>query len=261
MTLPDPNDIARREADNLTRHRTQFLDFPLERILADSPFIDRRTLLAGIADFHRDRMARTPDPVRYPESPPWVEMVRETDRRFQGLTGLSDTDLAVYRSLNDFIQFRGIRMAATHRQPVQTEKCRVAYLPDSDHGPLHLKNLDDPKDHWQPEGKPTWLFPCDDRNLFSDAVGNGLHLDEDKLATTLADLPRSPAMDTLITLFTRPWPEGLRKTGQRLHPDQGIVGYTLITLVVIHQQRRLLRWQRSALPDFNYPETPETFVF
>lgn len=380
MTLPDPNQIACREAAHLANNREQYLEFPVQRVLSDSPFADRHALLDGITTFHRERMARTPDPIRYPESAPWVEVVRETDRRLQELTGISDTDLAIFRSLHAYVQFRGMQAAATLRQPAMTEKCRVAYIPDSDHGALHIKNLDDPREHWKPEGEPTWLYPRDDRNLFSDGVGNGLHMDdepddifplpvrvmyreftddvpgavefltryasfwgsanillydrsqrvvaiekcshnfievfepaangcghisgmtcrdpaspqgryqtaqrdkylklfgrddqcadalfwnmcrqfENKLAAALANLPRPAPMNELVELFTRAWPEGLRKTGQRLHPDQGLIGYTLITLFLLQAERRLLRWQRSALPDFIYPDTPEEFRF
>ena len=73
--------------------------------------------------------------------------------------------------------------------------------------------------------------------------------------------PQTQVRFNLIRLFTRPWPEGLNKSGLRVHPDQGLLGYTLISYVIIYGEQRMLRWQRSALPECRYPDVPEEFRF
>lgn len=373
---PDPIETAQQEAERINADREAALVAPLERVLADAPFLDRGTLLSGLDAFHQERMERIPSPAKYPESPPWVEFVLAVDREVQALAGLSDAQMAQLRSLHHYLTFRGHGGAS----PASDEKCRVAYVPESDHGRLHFKNLDDPATWYKPEGKPKWLFPVEGQTLWSDGVGSGLHLDdepeeifplpvmqmfgiygddvpsavefltryspfwgrcnlllhdsrkrsvaiekcsynfievfepgpdgvshisgmtcrdpdsplgryqrtqrqkyldlfgrpadcadnafwdlarqfEEKLASRLAGMGRPAKLDDLIRLFTTPWPEGLNKTGQRIHPEQGLIGYTLITCGKLLDEGKLLRWQRTALPELKYPDKPEVFEF
>ncbi|OGV62027.1 MAG: hypothetical protein A2498_01710 [Lentisphaerae bacterium RIFOXYC12_FULL_60_16] len=374
--LPNPVETARREVATIQANPDACLKWPLDRIIADSPFLDRETLLAGLEAFRKERMAKIPSATTYPESVAWVDYVLTVDREVQRAMGFGDREMALYRDLRDYIMFRGMARVA----PPAVEKCRVAYVPDSDHGELHMKNVDDPNTYWKPEGKPTWLFQQKDQTLFTDGVGNGLHMDDEppelfplparnmmlyycddvpsgvefltrykyfwgngnyllhdtrkrsaaiekasrnyvevfypgpdgrshisgmtcrdpkspqgayqraqrrkylklfnlpddgpdmcfwnacekfeaKLANGLKDLGTPAKMDNLIRLFTRPWPEGLNKSGLRVHPDQGLLGYTLISYVIIYGEQRMLRWQRSALPECRYPDVPEEFRF
>ncbi len=374
---PDPLADAAREAHAIRQNRDAFLEAPVFRVLADAPWLERRALLEGLVAFHRERMARIPSPTRYPESSPWVDYVLRCDQELQRLAGLSDFDLAVLRSLHDYLSFRGVG----HVHLAGDERCRVAFLPHSDHGRLHMKNLDDPPTWWRPEPEPVWLYPREDQTLFSDGVGSGLHLDEEppelfplpirsamlhayaedvpsavefldryryfwgranlllydrkgrsvaiekcsfnffesfepgpdgishvsgmtcrnpdspqgryqraqrekylrlhrqpldgpdmafwnacrqfeeKLAAGLATLALRPTLDGLLQLFLRPWPEGLRKDGLRVHPRQGLIGYTLMSYVSLLDEGRLLRWQRSAPPDLVWPDAPEVFHY
>lgn len=372
--IPDYHETARREAAVVAATPDPFFTWPVDRIIADSPFVDRGQLLAGLEAFHKERMAKIPSATRYVEAVPWVDYVIRVDRELQRLTGMSERDMALYRSLHAYVLFRGFARLAL--PPV--EKCRVAFVPETDHGPVHIKNVDDPNTYWKPEPEPTWLFPRAEQMLYTDGVGNGLHMDdepaeifplpvmqmyplyaddvpgaveflrryspfwgranlllhdrqhraaaiekcsfnffevfppgpngaihisgmtcrdpqspqgqyqraqrqkylarfnlpadgpdtlfwglcrqcEDKLAGGLQRLRRPARLDDLLALFTRPWPEGLNKSGQRLHKDQGLLGYTLITYAILYAEKRLLRWQRSALPACSYPDMPEEF--
>lgn len=376
VVLPDPKEVAAKEAAQINANREAWLDYPLQRVLIDAPYVQREKLLEGIEPFHRERMQRLPPAAKYPEAGPWVEHILAIDRELQRLTAMTDFEMAVHRSLHFFLLCRGFAQAA----PAGDEKCRVAYLPESDRGRLHMKNVDDPAAHWKPEGRPTWLSSGKDQTLWSDGVGSGLHMDdepeeifplpvtrmykhyaddvpsavefltryspfwgranillhdsrkrsaaiekcsynyievfypgpdgrshisgmtcrdpqspqgryqraqrekyvrlfgqemdgpdmafwgmcrqfEDKLAAGLEALGPRATLDGLVRLFTRSWPEGLRKDGTRLHPKQGLIGYTLISYVSLLDEGKLLRWQRAALPELTYPDAPEAFEF
>jgi hypothetical protein len=376
LKLPDPLDAARQEVERLNSNRDQYLYWTLERILADSPFIERGRLVEGLTAFHRERMQKIPSPVQYPESPPWVDYILAVDREVQRLANLTDEEMALYRSLHPYVMFRGFVRSA----PPTVEKCRSAFIPESEVGRIHIKNVDDPITFWKPEGKPAWLSNVPEVVLESDGVGNGLHLDdepdetfplparqmfrhyaddvpssvefltryskfwsagnlllydrknrsvaiekcsynhmevfypgpdgishisgmtcrdpkspqgryqraqrlkyiqlfsqpengpdmafwscceqfEQKLSKGLRAMDRPAKLDSVVKLFTGTWPEGLKKEGLREHPDQGLVGYTLITHLNLIDRKRLMRWQRSAPPEGRFPEEPEIFDY
>ncbi len=377
VVIPDPVAASQREAAVLTANRQVSLYAALDRVLADAPFVSRDRALAGLAAFHRERMAKIPSSTKYPESAPWVEYVLAVDRGVQRLAGLSDEEMALYRSLHDYLAFRGFGLAAA---APGAEKCRVAYVPESDRGRVQFKNVDDPATHWKPEGPPTHRWPKRDQTLWSDGVGSGMHLDdepeetfplpvrqmlpqlcadvpgtvefltryssfwgranmlfhdaqkrsvaiekcsynyievfypgpdgishisgmtcrdassplgryqeaqrrkylamfnrledspdmafwstcrkfEEKLASSLAAMGPRPRFEDIVRLFTTPWPEGLNKTGQRLHPKQGLIGYTLMSYGILLDEGRMIRWQRSAPPELKYPDQPEVYEF
>lgn len=174
---PDPIAGARAEAERLSADPQQFLRGPLERLLLDAPFVDRASLLEGLQAFHAERMARIPSATTYPEAQPWVDAVIATDRELQRLTGLSDADLALYRSLHDYVTYRGFALA----RPLQIERCRVAYFPETDRGAVHIKNVDDPLTFWSPRPALPATQPRRPAGEFlvDDGVGSGLHLDDE----------------------------------------------------------------------------------
>src|SRR5689334_5181059 len=106
-TLTDPRQMAQGQADYIRKNRTLALEVPLQRVLADSPFVDRASLLNGLEAFHKERMAKTPPAAQYPEAAPWVAHVREVDRILRELIPLTDTEMALFRSLHPFLLFRG----------------------------------------------------------------------------------------------------------------------------------------------------------
>ena len=173
--LPDPKEVARREAERLSADRELYLEVPVDRVIADAPQVDRGVLLEGIEQFHADRMARIPSPTRYPESPPWVEHILAVNSHLQRLASLSDREIAVYRSLHDYLSFRGFAHAA---RPAIDERCRGAYLPKTDRGEMTIFNADDPLTHWRPDTSVPDALPGAAKLNFV-GVGSGLHMDEE----------------------------------------------------------------------------------
>ena len=176
VQIPDPIAAARREADAIRHNRDGLLNQHLQHVLADAPLLDRETILKGLVEYHREAMDRVPSFAVYPEARPWVDYVRAADRELKALAGLTDLEMAVYRSLGNYLAFRGFGLAAPS---AGGEKCRIAYIPDSDHGRLHIKNVDNPVTHYQPEADPRLVFARQDEPLMADGVGSGLHLDDE----------------------------------------------------------------------------------
>lgn len=172
--LPDPIAEARAEARSIANNRKQVIEGPVERFFADCHFVDQQSALEGIDQFYRERMQRVPSIEKYPESKPWVDYRIALDRELQAASGLSDHELAVYRCMDAFTRYRGLMQA----RPAQTEKCRIVYLPDSDRGEVHIKNVDDPSTFWVP-GPPQKPKPYDRPKLTMDGVGNGLHIEDE----------------------------------------------------------------------------------
>lgn len=169
--IPDPLSEAKQEVTTFSNlpHR---IEIALDRVFKDDSFIDPDSYLDGIEEFHRERMSKIPSRARYPEARPWVDFVIARDRHVQELAGLSDRQMAIHRSLNDYRCFRGTLKAA----PKLVEKCRVVYLPETDRGQLHIKNVDDPAIEWNPDPKPPRLWA---EELVMDGVGSGLHIDDE----------------------------------------------------------------------------------
>lgn len=173
-TFTDPVAAARAEAQAINRNRHLELDSMIDRVMADAPWVDRANLLAGLTAFHKERMAKVPSAAKYPEAKPWVEHRVALDRELKKQANLTDEQLAMRRSLGDYLTFRGFASA----KPVMTEKCRVAYLPDTDHGQLHIKNVDDPATYWTGNMPVPAELPLNGA-IVDDGVGSGLHVDDE----------------------------------------------------------------------------------
>jgi len=177
VELPDPIAVAREETERLRVARRQLIEWPVDQLRITVPHVDRQSLLAGLTAFHRERMAKIPSAVTYPESPPWVEHALAVDRELQRLAGLSDQDLAVYRSLHFYLMFRGFKSA----RPAAIEKCRSAYFPETDRGELLIRNNDDPDMFWNPEPPlraADWAAPAGNY-LVIDGANSGLHINDE----------------------------------------------------------------------------------
>jgi len=174
IKLPDSVQSARQEAQRIASNRHFFLVAPIERVMKDAPFVDRDSLLAGLEAFHKERMAKTPSYSEYPEARLWVEHALALDHELQKAANLTDLELATYRSLGPYLTFRGY----VNARSACAEKCRVVYLPQTDRGQLHIKNVDDPITYWKPDPRPhAKLSPPE--GLFWDGAGSGLHIDDE----------------------------------------------------------------------------------
>jgi hypothetical protein len=136
-----------------------------------------------VTAYHRERLATVPDAATYPEIREERELVLE---RYRGMadSGMSEELIALVETLA-FWRDYGARKElgktyyrlATERK--SHERCRIVFLPETDQGPLHMKNVDDPLETWKPLSPGTRLDPAALRSPLSfDGVGNGLHIDE-----------------------------------------------------------------------------------
>jgi len=165
---------ARREAEQLAHHGAMRIEGAVARVLGDCPFVDSATLLHGLETFHRERMSKIPSAETYPEAQPWIDYVLAVDTELQALMGFTDQQMAIYRSLNAYLTFRGYVQA----KPAMVERCRIIYLPDSDQGEFHIKNVDDPLTFWQPSvDAPHHVSQV--TGLQWDGVGSGMHMDDE----------------------------------------------------------------------------------
>lgn len=182
---PDPVVAAQQTADNIHANRQAALDTGLNRVLTDAPWIQREDLLNGLAAYHRDAMTQIPSAVRYPEAKPWVEYTLKYEQELRRRANLSTTEVALVMSLNPYLTFRGFKQAGLKRAPApQVEKCRVAFIPDTDEGPLHIKNVDDPVAGWipapsLPDRRPRLDWWWDQVEWLADGTGSGLHMDNE----------------------------------------------------------------------------------
>lgn len=175
--LPDPIALAQSLAKICSTEEEIYR--PINRLLTDQPYLDRDAILNGVRTFYAEQMAKVPSSATYPEAAPWVDLIKTRDRELQRITGMSDTELALNRSLKDFCSYRWKAAVSVPGG----EKCRVAFVPDTERGPVHIKNVDDPITHWTPRpapdirtpgGKPAELPP-----IFIDGVGSGLLIDDE----------------------------------------------------------------------------------
>jgi len=175
VQLPDPAELARKQATDVLANRDLYLKVPVDRVIADSPQVKANALLDGIEEFHRERMHRIPSDAKYPEAKPWVENALVYDHELQKAAQLTYRELAIVQSFHLFVALRGFRQA---RRQHGDERCRGAYLADSDHGPMTIGNVDDPITHWKPATGHPEVMPGSLR-LNVIGVGNGLHIDDE----------------------------------------------------------------------------------
>jgi len=139
----------------------------------------REVVLERVTAFHQERIAALPDLTVYPELRGADEALVE---RYRGMAdaGLPEDTIVLSETLNFWRDTRLLEETGKAFHAVALpEKCRVVYVPDSDEGALHAKNVDDPLTYWAPRppfgANPAW--PCR-HPLWFDGVGSGLHIDE-----------------------------------------------------------------------------------
>lgn len=183
--FPDAVAEAKSYADFVLKWDAMNPEVALDRVVVDSPMLDKKAVRAGAVKFHKERMKAIPDAVKYPESKPWVEYVLTYEKEFQAATGFNETEMALSRSLSEYLCFRGFRECAAGKKKTgkgtglaMSEKCRVVFDPNTDRGTLHAKNVDDPITHFKKSKvKPGFSPKGARRALLMDGTGSGLHLD------------------------------------------------------------------------------------
>jgi hypothetical protein len=149
------------------------------RCLAKAVGMTTEQLVAKVVAYDRERLDAVPDLTVYPELRGYRERLDEETRGMRE-GGLDDASIALCRTLNFWRDTRLLQETgrACH-VVVMPEKCRVLYVPQSDVGAIHAKNVDDPLTYWRPRPpfgpNPAWPWQ---HPLLFDGVGSGLHLDE-----------------------------------------------------------------------------------
>ncbi|HPP67257.1 MAG TPA: hypothetical protein PKX05_05010, partial [bacterium] len=182
--IPDPLKDAKEEAERIKTNKFQYLTSPIKRIILDAPWIDEKELLVEVGNYYKESMSRIPSFAKYPEAKPWVEYIIKRDKEVMELANLTEKEMGVLRVMNNYLTFRGYKNFGIKKRKSSSEKCRIAFLPETDMGPMHIKNLDDPIESWQPgpplpARAPISSAPWYHQNFIIDGVGSGLHIDDE----------------------------------------------------------------------------------
>lgn len=138
------------------------------------------TLIAKATAFDRERLDSVPSLTKYPELRGYRERIDAEDRGMRD-AGVAQETIALSRSLDFYTRTRLYQETgrAYYFEP-GTEECRILYMPESEVGPIHAKNVDGPLPENatpmppMPRGTPWfWNHP-----IVLDGVGSGLHIDE-----------------------------------------------------------------------------------
>jgi len=379
---PDPLKEANIYAQLINSDRHYYLESGIERIIADAPWINKAQLISEVVKYYDEAISRIPSFTKFPEAKIWVDYVLTRDKKLMELANLSKQDIAILRSTNDYLTFRGYKQFGI-KKTKNDEKCRTVFIVETDHGPMHIKNVDDPITYWKPSpplpekahiSKAWWYH----KRFIIDGVGSGLHIDDEPeeifplpvlqmvnmyaydtfsaveflkkysmfwggcniiifdrkynavaiekcsrnffelfqqdeltgsvhvsgmvcrdpsspqakyqkgkrteymklfnlsddgpdacfwnvcdkleimLRENLRNLGNKPKSDDIIKLFIAPYPSGLRKDALKLHPQQGLSDYTLMTRCTLFEKKKFLLWQRKSADEGGvYPDSPE----
>jgi hypothetical protein len=137
-------------------------------------------LIAKATAFDRERLDSVPSLTRYPELRDHPDRIVSEDRGMRD-AGLTQETIALHRSLDFYTRTRLYEeIGRAVYVEVGMEECRILYVPDSEIGPIHAKNVDGPlpgngtPQPPVPRGTPWfWNHP-----IVLDGVGSGLHIDE-----------------------------------------------------------------------------------
>lgn len=138
-------------------------------------------VVSSVRAFHDERVEAAPDPALYPEARGERDVLL---KHYQGMrdAGFSDDLVALHESLQFWQKHRMPQLYNKVCNPTVVdrlrERCRIVYVPESDQGPIHFKNVDDPLTYWTPKPPPKQGAPWPFAPLFFDGVGSGLHVDE-----------------------------------------------------------------------------------
>lgn len=138
-----------------------------------------QTVSEKVRAFHRERLDAVPNLTVYTELRGYRDLLAEEERGMREADVDEDT-LALSQTLNFWRDTKlQQETGKAYFAMALPEKCRVLYVPETDRGAIHAKNVDDPLTYWKP--RPThapdtpWPYT---HPLVFDGVGSGLHLDE-----------------------------------------------------------------------------------
>jgi len=167
LRLSDDAGIARRYWHDAARCLAKMLGWPKEKLVAE------------VRQYHQERLDAVPDFTRYPELRGYRDLLMEEHRGMRD-AGADDDAIALSRTLHFWRDTRLLQQTGRGwHAPVMPEKCRVLYVPETEDGAIHAKNVDDPLTYWKPRAPYPknaawpWTHP-----LRFDGVGSGLHVDE-----------------------------------------------------------------------------------
>jgi hypothetical protein len=150
------------------------------RLLAEKIRWPVETLVQKTMAFDRERLDAVPSLTTYPELRGHRERIDSEDRGMRD-AGVSAEMIAVARSLDFYTRTRLYQETGrVYYVEPGVEECRILYVPESEVGPIHAKNVDGPLPENAsplppvPKGTP-WFW---NHSIVLDGVGSGLHIDE-----------------------------------------------------------------------------------
>jgi len=138
------------------------------------------TVVEKVRAFHKERLDAVPDLTKYPELVGYRDLLMEEQRGMRD-AGVDEDTLALSGTLNFWRDTKlQQETGKAHYAMALPEKCRVLYVPETDRGAIHAKNVDDPLTYWKPRPThaPGTPWPYANHPLVFDGVGSGLHIDE-----------------------------------------------------------------------------------
>ena len=156
-----------RTATVLSSRLAQQIGWPMEKVMSE------------IATYDRERLDAVPSLITYPELGGCRDRIDAEDRGMRD-AGVSTEMIALSRTLGFYTMTRLYQQTGrAFSLAPEIEECRTLFVPESDVGPIHAKNVDGPLIGWSPHppipnGAP-WPFS---HPIVLDGVGSGLHIDE-----------------------------------------------------------------------------------
>lgn len=140
-------------------------------------------LIRRVSALHAERVDALPDLAVYPELRGERDLLLE---RYRGMAdaGMTLELIALKESLGFWVSYlcrnqTGKIPHGGRLPPEQRERCRVVFAPETDAGPLHFKNVDDPLHTWRPQPEDVKTMPSPFTPLFFAGTGSGLQIDDD----------------------------------------------------------------------------------
>src|SRR5688572_14333987 len=114
----------------------KLLDWPKQKVVEE------------VRAYHNERLDAVPDLTRYSELRGYRDLLMEEYRGMRE-AGVDDDTIALSASLGFWRDTRLLQQTGrSWHAIIMPEKCRVLYVPESDEGALHAKNVDDPLTYW-----------------------------------------------------------------------------------------------------------------